>query len=284
MRSEAGESVRVVQEAVFHTRHRLNSFPRPLRSGVVDVTGPDHQVPAREAPESSRAAFNYTLSGEGICRVHGSEHRVPEETGFVYETADPEVVYYLPEGAALPWRFLFLEFAGASDLVREMELRFGHIYTWPRDSRLIQRVLKYVERESNRVDISNREGSALVIEVLGTLVDSADPAQSMADQRGLVERAKEEIQADLDRNGTQLANLLGVSREYLCRQFKKVTGTTLHRYISTQRVHTGRLLLGRTSLSCTEIASRVGFRGESHFAKVFRAHTGVSPTQFRKAD
>jgi AraC-like DNA-binding protein len=40
-------------------------------------------------------------------------------------------------------------------------------------------------------------------------------------------------------------------------------------------------LLGRRSLTVREVARRVGYRQPAQFAKAFRRHRGVAPSDFR---
>ncbi len=103
-----------------------------------------------------------------------------------------------------------------------------------------------------------------------------------AEQNTLVERVKREIHHHLDASGNQLTCLLRVSPEHLSSTFKEETGKTLHHYVVRQRIRTARLLLTTTSLSCTDIAARLGYRRENYFARIFKKHTGMTPSQFRK--
>lgn len=82
-------------------------------------------------------------------------------------------------------------------------------------------------------------------------------------------------------------SLNDVSREaclsacYFCRLFKKELGITYSNYLTSIRVADAtRLLLG-TDLSVTEICYRIGFNDLTHFERVFRRRTRMTPTRFR---
>jgi len=79
-----------------------------------------------------------------------------------------------------------------------------------------------------------------------------------------------------------MAAALHISPYYFCRLFKQSTGMSPHRYLMQQRLDRAKQLLRLPELTVTRIAIECGFANQSHFAKYFRRHTGVSPTQFRQ--
>lgn len=79
-----------------------------------------------------------------------------------------------------------------------------------------------------------------------------------------------------------LARDVGLSPNYLARQFRQRTGMTVRRYILSSRVERAKLLLQTTNLSVKVIGARVGFGDPQHFNKQFRHLTGQSPTAYRE--
>ena len=79
---------------------------------------------------------------------------------------------------------------------------------------------------------------------------------------------------------TELANLSGMCRYQLIRTFRAATGMTPHAYQLNVRINQARrwLLSGH---KITDIAYRLGFADQSHFQRVFKAHTGVTPGCYR---
>ena len=67
-----------------------------------------------------------------------------------------------------------------------------------------------------------------------------------------------------------LAQMFYVSPYYLCREFKKNTKSTIIRYIN------------ETSKNITDISKETGFSNLTHLNRVFKAVTGMSPSQYRK--
>ena len=89
-------------------------------------------------------------------------------------------------------------------------------------------------------------------------------------------RLSEPLKVDL------LAARAGVSRAHFIRRFHDVTGMSPHRYITLRRMDKAKELLRGTQQHLSGIALEVGFGNQSHFTQVFHAHTGQTPSQFRK--
>ncbi|MEN5300926.1 AraC family transcriptional regulator [Pseudomonas sp. TWI628] len=132
------------------------------------------------------------------------------------------------------------------------------------------------------------EKEAALLAFLGDHDFSAQPASlaapapvlRMPTLRGLIEHieAQDLAQLSLER----LARQAGLGRYQLIRAFRAATGLTPHAYLLNARVNRGRLLL-RDGLALAEVAYQLGFADQSHFQRVFKAHVGVTPGQYRHA-
>lgn len=77
-----------------------------------------------------------------------------------------------------------------------------------------------------------------------------------------------------------LARIAGMSRYRLLRAFRALTGMTPHAWQLNQRITLARQrLLDGDSLAA--LAQHLGFADQAHFQRVFKAHAGVTPGQFR---
>lgn len=77
-----------------------------------------------------------------------------------------------------------------------------------------------------------------------------------------------------------IADDLGMSRYYFCRQFKQSVGLSPHQYVIQQRVERAKQLLKRGGMSLSEVAITCGFTHQSHLHRHFKRLTGVTPRTF----
>ena len=66
------------------------------------------------------------------------------------------------------------------------------------------------------------------------------------------------------------------------RTFKQLTKTTPTQYVICQRINGAIQLLESTSLNVTQIAGMVGYEDALYFSRLFKKHTGIAPTEYRK--
>lgn len=81
---------------------------------------------------------------------------------------------------------------------------------------------------------------------------------------------------------TQLAELVGVTPQHLCRLFRDTLNMRPTDYLLGRRIDEAKRLLTDSDLQLSEIASRSGFNNSSYFSTVFRKHEGISPAAYRK--
>lgn len=85
--------------------------------------------------------------------------------------------------------------------------------------------------------------------------------------------------ADQDISLSHLCEQFFLSPSYLCRIFKKVTGTTVHQYITAKRITLAKELLTQ-GISVTDCYLRSGFRDYSCFLRSFVRAVGVTPKKY----
>jgi AraC-like DNA-binding protein/ligand-binding sensor protein len=99
-----------------------------------------------------------------------------------------------------------------------------------------------------------------------------------------VVRAKSFIAQNLAEDITlgDIAKAACTSTFYICKLFKRHTGTNLMEYISRLRVERAKTSLQNPQARISEVAYEVGFQSLTHFNRVFRTMVGESPTEFRE--
>lgn len=79
-----------------------------------------------------------------------------------------------------------------------------------------------------------------------------------------------------------IADALYISRSHMSETFKQKTGITLKEYIIRLKIARAKKLLSEGKWKSYEIAHRIGYNDAEYFSKVFKKHTGHSPTEYKK--
>ena len=97
-------------------------------------------------------------------------------------------------------------------------------------------------------------------------------------------RATELLQQHLggDLRLSRLANECGLSVTHFARSFKTSFGTTLHRYVLSQRIEAAKALLLKADLPLVQIALDVGFSDQTTFCRTFNIMVGTTPGRWRR--
>jgi AraC-like DNA-binding protein len=97
-----------------------------------------------------------------------------------------------------------------------------------------------------------------------------------------VERTKQHM---LDRYSEpadmeQLARLSGASSSRFYELFRRQTGFSPHKFITTVRLNESLRLLANSRIPVMDVAHSVGYADELYFSRLFKKHMGMSPTEY----
>ncbi len=79
-----------------------------------------------------------------------------------------------------------------------------------------------------------------------------------------------------------VARIADVHPVHLARVFRRRYDCTIGEYVRRQRVEYASRRISASTDSLTEIALAAGFTDQSHFARTFKNHLGVTPGEYRK--
>ena len=79
-----------------------------------------------------------------------------------------------------------------------------------------------------------------------------------------------------------LADLLGCSKFYFLREFKKRMDITPYQYLMSKRLDRSRVLLALPGNSIASVGLALGFNDQAHFTRAFKNQFGVTPGQYQK--
>ncbi|MGF6709513.1 transcriptional regulator GlxA family with amidase domain [Luteibacter sp. W1I16] len=98
--------------------------------------------------------------------------------------------------------------------------------------------------------------------------------------RRVEQLVEEHMEAGL--STVRMAEACALSRGHFCRAFKQTYGVPPHRWIQTQRVERAMKLLSTEPCSIADVALMCGFKDQSHFSRVFKAHAYVTPLTWHR--
>ncbi|MBQ4526757.1 MAG: helix-turn-helix transcriptional regulator [Clostridia bacterium] len=79
-----------------------------------------------------------------------------------------------------------------------------------------------------------------------------------------------------------LCFLFAVNKTSLCRDFRQEFGITVLGYINSLKIREAKSLLRSGNYSHTEISEKLGFASIHYFSRMFKKHTGQSPSEYIK--
>lgn len=78
-----------------------------------------------------------------------------------------------------------------------------------------------------------------------------------------------------------ISNTAGISKYYLAREFRKITGYTIVTYINQVRCEKAAAMLTEKTMNIENIATACGFTNISYFTRTFTKLVGMNPRDFR---
>ena len=88
--------------------------------------------------------------------------------------------------------------------------------------------------------------------------------------------------ADYNLTLNNISVKFGFSPYYISKIFKQNTGETVVDFITRLRIEKAKIMLKNTDLTMSEIAEQLGMMDPSYFARRFRQHERMTPTDYRR--
>ncbi|MDR3221861.1 MAG: AraC family transcriptional regulator [Candidatus Accumulibacter sp.] len=106
------------------------------------------------------------------------------------------------------------------------------------------------------------------------------------DARGneLISQIKQIVNAGISQGlrVSEIAGQVGLSHEYISRQFRKHTGQTLISYINSMRLQVCLAMLKNTNMPLKQVAAECGFKNLCYFYTMFKKHFSMTPREIRR--
>ena len=125
--------------------------------------------------------------------------------------------------------------------------------------------------------------AASLTEILGTALAFSRAGCSGDVNESIVQKAKGTLERHIEEHidMQELASSLGISYSTFRQLFKQLTGNAPYQYRLQLRLGRAKQLLVESELSVKEIAGLLKFDDSYHLSKMFKRHTGMSPSDWR---
>ena len=123
----------------------------------------------------------------------------------------------------------------------------------------------------------------LALEMLATVARTKEPSEKRAPS--WLARAVDLLHADFHQNLTvnQVAAEIGVHPFHLSKVFRQFHHQSIGEYTHKLRVHFACQQLLQPEIELADVALQAGFADQSHFTRIFKQITGLTPGAFRAA-
>ena len=174
------------------------------------------------------------------------------------------------------------------DSVRELIKRIPYFSKTTQTAAQVDSLFHQIGKEyENPDDYSMDVIRAKVAELFLLIARESSKAQPEKPESPIVETAVAYIrQHYMDTVTLQdVAALCFVTREHLCRSFKKETGFGFSEYLNLYRMQKANAMLRENpKIRVAQVASYCGFSDSNYFSRQYKKFFGISPTKERKGE
>lgn len=144
----------------------------------------------------------------------------------------------------------------------------------------IKELFNLIQQDSpnkNMLSLSKLIQLLILLDGLSTAVDTPPHKETLLHQvlRYLNEHCAEDISIN------QVAAEFHITPSYLAHWFKRCTGLSPWNYVILRRLQRANVLMTK-GYSAEDACYRVGFDNYANFFRLYKKHTGISPSEFKK--
>ena len=259
---------------IYHSSQKV-----PLSIECFGITYPNPNFHIRRT-DATYFILEYIISGKGYLVIDGKKHTLQANDVYLLEPGSSHE-YYADKND--PFKKIWVNFK--SDvffmLLNEYDLKQTYVF---HDTNILEEMSSIVALEKVSVynDQIYKAASKYLFAIFMTLAEKKQivPEGSTIARQILAELDKA---IDSDISIDDICNALFISRSKMIREFKKYYDTTPHAYLLDRKIQFAKMLLQSSRHSIKAIATHLCFADEKYFANVFKAKTGMTPSQYRKS-
>jgi len=226
------------------------------------------------------------VQGEGELLTEGKTYRVKEGMAMLLFKGAPHEYYAISPSWIVDW----VVFDGGQVerfLTQIAGIKASGVLHVSRPDLFVAKIQSLIDIEPSDGPASSLHCSSIVYSLLTDMVRyaSANPDNSVTSLHFRLKPLFDYIDRNFGHPLTleALAEVTGITPQYLCTLFKKATNLRIFQYIHSVRIKKSKdLLLHHPQMPIKDIARMAGFEDANYFCTVFKKHEHMSPNQYRK--
>ena len=227
--------------------------------------------------------IQYTLKGEGTIKIDNIFYTLKPNDAFLIDIPSNSQ-YYLPKHSSF-WEFIYLEFSyECLPFMRKIYQNNGPILKINISEKLIKQLFDIYTKALHNQIKTFFENTRIAYDLWINLTEYALNLSTA--KMSKIDYVKRYIDQNYYKNELTLdliADNIGISKYYMCKEFHKKYGISPGKYLREIRISNAcRLLTTNDNYTLQKIAQSVGYSNDNYFGKVFKAEKGISPAKYKK--
>jgi len=233
--------------------------------------------------------FHYVLDGTGFVHANGRIEELGPGDGFIF---GPGRHHLYQASTERPWHYVWVGFTGmiADTILREANVGQVAIIRGPGVSAELRDhftdLIGNLKTRSAGFTLRSDGYLLLILSFVHEFVNVADrdTRRSRETTDSYVNEAFNFIHANFQReiDVGSIVEYVGLERSYFSALFHRKTGQSVQQYLIGYRMRKAQEYLRGSGYAVDEIAASVGYTSYFSFARRFKLHTGLTPTEYRE--
>lgn len=231
--------------------------------------------------------IHYILKGQGTFYVGDKIYKLSKDQGFLI---CPDIITYYEADFYDPWEYMWVGFNGfkATSYLKHANLTFENpVFVYNKD-RALEECLSSMIAANNYKKSNEIRLKGLIHIFLSELIDNSNSnvsqIETRCDKNIYVKKAVEYISSNYYRDISikEIADYLGLSRNYFCSIFKDALGKSPQEFLIQFRMDKACEYMHNNNLSISDISRSVGYDDPLTFSKMFKKTKGLCPERYRQ--
>jgi AraC-like DNA-binding protein len=224
----------------------------------------------------------YCTKGSGMLNVGGTSYRISPNMGFFLPANVPHEYY--TTGDVWDTRWITAGGYGYDRMLKEFGMTEARVFRLSDINVLEEGFMKMHEALRCDTIFGNYRASGLLYNFLIDFYRVVTGEYESSEPSGPLVKAIEYINHNYPEKITleQLCDVSGVSKQHLCRLFRKSLNCRPTEYVAKRRIREAKTLLANTEKPIEQIAIETGFCTPGYLCELFKRYEEITPGEYRK--